>query len=288
MDALVPARRWTTLAVRLHGPARPQGIARLAKMPARLVMMALLVLLVTTTGCAPLWRPVRATPTSDCALVRQCRVVIPPCGPAVVPAPGNTGVWYYGRQLPRNVAEVAGFPPLLPTWFPTRASWDSALLDGPQFGPGQAPLLREVYALWPPRLPGDMTALGTLPDPQAAFVLDETTGTFGPLTGLTVFNVPLHIVVQRAVMVGGLPATLFHLAIAQVSPDNYQVIEVLWQDGSLALRPLASYTGGRYQVQTSDNPASPRTTILPGLGVNLDAALLEAGSTIEAYTGCIS
>jgi hypothetical protein len=254
--------------------------------------VALLVaLLAATTGCAPFGPQAQATPTPDCGLARRCEVLLPPCGPAVSPAPGDAGEWYYGRQMPRNAAALLGFQPLLPTHIAGTGSWDSALLIGPRFGPGRVPLLRQVYAPWPPHTgatDGGVPVVDTRPSRDATLVLDETTGAPGPLTSFNGgYQQPLHIAEQRAVLVGDASATLFHLAAPDTPAADYQAIELLWHAGPVTLRLFSAFDDG-YFLSISDDSRSPTTDVVLGFDVtiDLDARLLQTAETVAPYTGC--
>ncbi len=279
------------------------------------LLIMLTVLLAIVFAClhvTQVWPP-RATftlPASlDCGLARRCVVRLPPCGPITQLESANTTLWYWGRQHPRNMVALLGFQPLLPSRIVGRASWDSAMFVDPDPAADIAPFLREVYARWPPD-PSPVYSVDSAIAPldQAVYVLDETTETPGPLTGI-VTTVAYRVVEQRNVTFGAAAGVLYHLGIATSPPDapspeyprhhppviatslpndQYDASELIWHAGQITLRMFAAHFDS-YSVAPLAGPEPTIVVVAPEAGFPNEAAdpsLLQMAATVPPYTRC--
>jgi hypothetical protein len=255
--------------------------------------------------------------TPDCRVIATCAQTLPVCGPDVNTPVNDYPVWYWGRQQPRNSAALLGFQPLLPTRVVGRASWDSAMLVVKQTE-HDAPLLREVYARWPPVFhPADFAPGVTPPTPAPArpsydviYLLDETTAVLGPLTHVdSGGGGGMRIVTRRDVALGAATGTLYYLAPtaytpppsptpispaptpSAVSEDTYSWLVLIWNVGPVTLRMIAATWEVGFAVRVSDDPASPGLEIAsqthrPFPPDTVESELLQMAATVQPYAGC--
>ncbi len=202
--------------------------------------------------------------------VAPARVLVPPCGPAV----GNIEIGFE-VVIPRDIATIVGFTPLLPAHIPDPLTWSMAVIAGRTWTVGPAPFFHAAYGIWFLR-PYTTYALHTV------IALDESTGAFAPSTDIAVTNGSLTLAHQASVVIDGTTATLDTL-ISSTQPGHAatQILALMWQEDGVFLR-LSGVSSGAYELFA---PAAGEDTVVTWAGVS-PPILEQLAASVKLYGGC--
>ncbi len=198
------------------------------------------------------------------------RVLAPPCGPAV----GNIEVGFE-VVIPRDIAAIVGFTPLLPAQLPDPLTWSMVVIAGRSWIPGPTPLFHAAYGIWFLR-PYNTYALHTV------VALDESTEAIAPTTDIAVANGPLTLARQASLVINGATATL-HTLTSATQPGHVatQILAITWQEDGVFLR-LSAVSSGAYELFA---PAAGEDTVVAWPWVS--AQILEQlAASVKLYSGC--
>ncbi|MGO8947772.1 MAG: hypothetical protein ACLQUY_08935 [Ktedonobacterales bacterium] len=202
--------------------------------------------------------------------VPPSRVLSPSCGPAV----GKIEVGF-DTFIPRDIATIVGFTPLLPARLPNPLTWSMVVIAGRTWTLGPAPFFHAAYGIWFLR-PYNTYALHTV------LALDESTEVFAPDTDIALVNGSLSLARQSSLVIDGTPATLDTLTSSpQPGHAATQILAITWREDGIFLR-LSAVSTGSYALFAA---AAGEDTVVAWAPVSA-RVLEQLAASVKLYGGC--